>query len=87
RVKEEWNLDQAAIERRLGAGAKVNVSELDAEGILDVDELLGYYVEELGETGQDSEADRIRGLAANPRQSFLMLVPERLQTDPSISTE
>ncbi len=87
RTNAEWNLDRAAIERRLGAGAKVDLAELDAEGILDVDELLGYYVEELRETDQSDEAERIQRLAARPRESFLMLVPEKLQTDPSISTE
>jgi glutamate synthase (NADPH/NADH) large chain len=87
RVNPEWNLDRAAIGRRLGRGAKVNVSELDPEGILDLDELLGYYVEELRETDQPEEAKRIQALAASPRESFLMLVPEKLQTDPSISTE
>ena len=87
RVNPAWNLDRTAIERRLGAGAKVNVEELDAEGILDVDELLGYYTHELRETSQSGEADRIQRLAAQPREGFLMLVPEELQTDPSISTE
>ena len=30
---------------------------------------------------------RSQRVAARPRENFLMLVPEKLQTDPSISTE
>jgi glutamate synthase (NADPH) large chain len=87
RVNPEWNLDRETIERRLGEGAKVELQELDAEGLLDVDDLLGHYAEELRATGQDDEADRMRELAASAGESFLMIVPHRVQADPSISTE
>ena len=43
RVNDEWGLDREALERRLGKGAKVALQELDAEGVLDVKELLGHY--------------------------------------------
>ena len=42
-----WDLDREAIERRLGEGAKVELEELDAEGLLDVEDLLGHYADEL----------------------------------------
>jgi glutamate synthase (NADPH) large chain len=87
RVDPEWNLDRAAIERRLGEGAKVDLLELDAEGELDVQDLLEDYAGELRATDQDEEAERILGLAASARDSFLMVVPHRVQADPSISTE
>jgi glutamate synthase (NADPH/NADH) large chain len=87
RTSEEWNLDRAAIERRLGEGAKVKLSELDAEGQLDVDDLLGHYAEELRATGQEEEAERMSALAANAPQNFLMIIPEKVQADPNISTE
>jgi hypothetical protein len=51
-----------------------------------VQELLGQYSDELRATGQDREAERVLGLADDPRRHFLMSVPEREQTDPSIST-
>jgi hypothetical protein len=38
-------------------------------------------------TGQEDEADRVRGLAAAAGEHFLMTVPEGEQTDPSVSTE
>jgi glutamate synthase (NADPH) large chain len=87
RLWPEMGLDEAAITRRLGEGAKVALRELDAEGVLDVEELLGRYCEELRATGQDEEADRVAGLAAKAADNFLMSIPEQEQTDPSISTE
>ena len=87
RVSPEWNLDRDAIERRLGEGAKVELAELDAEGELDVQDLLGHYADELRATSQDSEAERILGLAAAASENFLMVVPHKVQADPSISTE
>jgi glutamate synthase (NADPH/NADH) large chain len=82
-----FGLDREAIERRLGEGALVELTELDAEGQLDVEDLLGHYAVELRHSGQDSEADRILGLASAPRDNFLQIVPHKVQADPSISTE
>jgi glutamate synthase (NADPH/NADH) large chain len=87
RVNEEWNLDRTAIERRLGEGAKVHLTELDAEGQLDMEDLLGHYAAELRATKQDDEAKRVMDLAANATTNFLMIIPEKVQADPSISTE
>ncbi len=87
RVNPEWNLDRDAIERRLGEGALVSLADLDDEGQLDVDDLLGHYAQELRATDQDAEADRILALAANARQHFLVIIPQKVQADPSISTE
>ena len=87
RVNDKWNLDRAALERRRGKGAKVEIRDLDAEGVLDVQELLGHYCQELRGTGQDAEADRVAALAVAAEQNFLMSIPEQQQTDPSVSTE
>ncbi len=87
RVNREWKLDRDAIRRRLGAGAKVELAELDAEAQLDLDELLGHYANELRATGQDSEAEQVAALAANAAENFLMVVPFKVQADPNISTE
>jgi glutamate synthase (NADPH/NADH) large chain len=87
RVNPEWNLDREAIEHRLGKGAKVELQELDAEGVLDTEVLLGYYAAELRATDQPEEAERILALAAAAPQHFLMIVPQKVQTDPNISTE
>jgi glutamate synthase (NADPH/NADH) large chain len=87
RVNEEWGLDRPALERRLGSGAKVSLEELDAQGVADVKELLGHYADELDRSEQPEEAERIRGIVADPPSHFLMSVPEGEQTDPSVSTE
>jgi glutamate synthase (NADPH/NADH) large chain len=82
-----FGIDRAAIERRLGEGALVELAELDAEGMLDVEDLLGHYADELRATDQDAEAERMLGLAASATEDFLMVVPHRVQADPSVSTE
>jgi glutamate synthase (NADPH) large chain len=82
-----FGIDRGAIQRRLGEGAKVQLKDLDAEGLLDIDELLSGYATELRATDQDGEADRILALAADATSNFLMVVPEKVQADPSISTE
>jgi glutamate synthase (NADPH) large chain len=87
RVNDEWNLDREALARRKGKGAKITIGNLDAEGILDVQELLGHYCDELHATDQAEEAERIGKLALEADKHFVMSVPMREQTDPSISTE
>ncbi len=87
RVNDEWNLGREALLLRKGKGAKITIEELDAEGVLDVQDLLGHYADELIATDQDDEADRVLRLATDPKRHFLMSVPEGEQTDPSISTE
>ncbi|HWP32492.1 MAG TPA: glutamate synthase-related protein, partial [Solirubrobacterales bacterium] len=82
-----FGIDAGTIGRRLGEGAKVELKELDAEGLLDVDDLLSHYADELRATGQDEEADRVMKLAADAAANFLMVVPHKVQADPSISTE
>ena len=87
RQNPEWNLDREAIMRRLGEGAKVSLVDLDAEGMLDIEDLLGHYAGELRATDQEEEAERMLGLAAQAAESFLMIIPEKVQADPNISTE
>jgi len=82
-----FGIDRAAIEARLGEGAKVELKALDSEGLLDVDDLLSHYAKELEATDQDEEADRVRSLASSAADNFLMIVPHKVQADPSISTE
>ena len=82
-----WNLDRETIAGRLGEGAKVNLCDLDAEGELDIQYLLARYADELRTTDQAEEAERVLKLAADAAEHFLMIVPERVQADPNISTE
>jgi glutamate synthase (NADPH/NADH) large chain len=82
-----FGIDPEAIERRLGEGAKVELKDLDSEALFDIDELLSGYAEELRATGQDGEAERILALAEDATSNFLMVMPHKVQADPSISTE
>ncbi|HSR93407.1 MAG TPA: glutamate synthase-related protein, partial [Solirubrobacterales bacterium] len=82
-----FGIDREAIEGRLGEGAKVELKEIDSEGQLDIDDLLGHYADELRATGQDEEAERMLSLASAAGENFLMVVPHKVQADPSISTE
>ncbi|HEV2791886.1 MAG TPA: glutamate synthase-related protein, partial [Solirubrobacterales bacterium] len=82
-----FGIDRAAIERRLGRGAKVELKDLDAEALIDIDDLTNSYAEELRATDQNEEADRVLDLAADATSNFLMIVPLKVQADPSISTE
>ena len=87
RVNEDWNLTREALVLRKGKGAKIAIADLDAEGELDIQELLGHYADELRATGQDDEAERVMVLAGDAAANFVMSVPEQEQTDPSVSTE
>jgi glutamate synthase (NADPH/NADH) large chain len=82
-----FGIHRQDIEARLGEGAKVELKEIDSEGLLDIDDLLSHYANELRATGQDEEAERMGALASNAAENFLMVVPHKVQADPSISTE
>jgi glutamate synthase (NADPH/NADH) large chain len=82
-----FGIDPEAIERRLGEGAKVELKDLDAEALYDIDDLLSGYAAELRATGQEDEAARMEGLADDATSNFLMVVPHKVQADPSVSTE
>ena len=87
RVNDEWNLTREALVLRKGKGAKIAIADIDNEGMLDIQELLGRYADELRATDQEQEAERIMELASDPMSHFVMSVPESEQTDPSVSTE
>ena len=83
-----FGIDREAIERRLGEGAKVELKDLDAEGLLDVDDLLAHYAERAARDrpGRGGRPDP-RASRPTPPSNFLMVVPHKVQADPSISTE
>ena len=87
RLIPEKGLDEAALMRRIAKGAKVHLEPLDDRGVTDLRELLGIYQQELLSAGQVQEAEKIEELISHPDRSFLMVIPQRIQSDPSISTE
>ena len=80
-ITADIRLDDPTVSRRHALIVKTD------EGELDVQDLLGHYADELRATDQDTEAERILALAADASANFLMVVPHRVQADPSISTE
>lgn len=87
RLIPEMGLNEAALMRRIAKGAKVNLEPLDDQGVKDLHELLGLYLRELLAAGQVREAEKIEKLCSQPDRHFLMVIPKRVQSDPSISTE
>ena len=86
RINDEWNLDREALERRKGKGAKIEIRELDAEGVLDVQELLGHYCEELRATGQEDEGGAGGGAGADAAVQ-LRHVDSRAAADGSVDLD
>ncbi|MBI4898073.1 MAG: alpha-hydroxy-acid oxidizing protein [Actinobacteria bacterium] len=83
----KMGLTQESLTRRLGKGAKAVIKEIDTEGVLDIQDLLESYADELRDNGQPEEADRMIALSADATTNFLMCVPQSEQADPSVSTE
>ena len=83
-----FGIDREAIERRLGEGAKVELKDLDAEGLLDVDDLLTHYAERTAgdRPGRGGGADPRAWPPTRPATSSWSC-PHKVQADPSISTE
>ena len=87
RQNPDWNLDSAAIRRRLSKAAKVTVHDLDEPDEAQVAELLVKYQRALIESGQEDAAAKISPLIAAPAEHFIVLSPVTQQADPNISTE
>ncbi|MDB5081707.1 MAG: hypothetical protein JWP00_3631 [Chloroflexi bacterium] len=87
RLQPEMGLDLAALKRRLAKGARVGMSRLNDADKANVQELLGYYFQELSDSDQAGEISRLRYLQANPEQNFVKVQPVSQQVDPSVSTE
>ncbi|MCS1352773.1 glutamate synthase-related protein [Mechercharimyces sp. CAU 1602] len=87
RLQPELGLDEEALQRRIAKGAKVSLQPLSAKGKEDLNELLTLYIQELGKAEQAKEAEKITALLTALDSSFLQVIPDSVQADPSISTE
>ncbi len=87
RLQPESGLDEGAIMRRIAKGAKVNLEPLNEKGIADLNELLGLYQDELLQSRQFAEAEKIEILLENPDRQFISIIPAKQQADPLITTE
>ena len=87
RQNPDWNLDEAAIRRRLSKAAKVSILALDEDDLQSVGELLGLYRDALAESGQSDTVAEVDVLLAAPEDHFLAIYPVTQQADPNLSTE
>ncbi|MEQ6378612.1 glutamate synthase-related protein [Bacillaceae bacterium S4-13-56] len=87
RHQPEMGLTEEALKRRIAKGAKVEIVSLDEKGSEDVKELLSQYIQALVDSNQADEAKEIQLLLEDVTKHFLMVVPVKLQADPSVSTE
>lgn len=87
RHQPEMGLTKEAIERRIAKGAKVTITSLSSQGVADIEELLGQYIEMLANQGQKDESAALAKLLEQPKEHFLQILPVKEQADPSVSTE
>jgi glutamate synthase (NADPH/NADH) large chain len=89
RQEADWNLDEAAIRRRLSKAAKISLVPVEPgnEDALNIEELLTAYRDALSASGQEAEAAAITPLIECPEDHFLAVHPVTQQADPNLSTE
>jgi glutamate synthase (NADPH) large chain len=87
RHQPEMGLTKEVLASRIAKGAKVKLENLNEQGVKDVQELLTKYLEVLKETGQDEEVLELEKLFSNLEENFIQVVPEKIQANPSVSTE
>ncbi len=75
RIQPEMNLTVDAVRRRIAKGATVNIFELDEEGINDVRDLLGFYIQTLEDNNQANEAAHLKALLHHPQEHFVLVAP------------
>jgi glutamate synthase (NADPH/NADH) large chain len=75
----EMGLDENALKRRLGRGARVHITNVDPEDVQPIQALLAYYIEALEQTYQHDTADHIRSLCVEPVliSRFVKVVPDK----------
>jgi glutamate synthase (NADPH/NADH) large chain len=87
RLQPHLNFDQAAIQRRLGKGAKVVVQEVGESDLKNLHELLTIYAQELKQNHQIEESQKILNLLVDWKNTFVRVVPLGLQEEQRFATE
>lgn len=86
-LQPELGMDEAALRRRIAKGAKVKVVPVQEADRENLEQLLGAYMAELRNSGQDQEADWVASVLRDWRTRFMKVIPQSQQVDPSVSTE
>lgn len=87
RLQPHLNFDQAAIQRRLAKGARVDIQKVGEDDLKNLRELLTVYAEELKQNHQSEEAHKALGLLIDWKNTFVRVVPVGQQEDQRIATE
>jgi glutamate synthase (NADPH/NADH) large chain len=77
KLTPEMGFDRNALQHRIGLGAQVKVENVNPEDAMEIQQLLGCYIEALEQTYQYETAEHIRALAVEnviPDQ-FVKIVP------------
>ncbi len=79
RIDFKMGLDIPALQRRIAAGATVEISRLDEQGFQDVTELLGRYIHILEINNQAEATEHLYALLRDPDSHFVKIAaPMRL---------
>jgi glutamate synthase (NADPH/NADH) large chain len=76
-LEREFGLDEGALRRRLAAGARVSIEQVEDGDETNLRELLGHYREALAEGLQHAEAEEVARLAEDWRHRFVKVVPKK----------
>lgn len=87
RLQPHLNFDQAAIQRRLGKGAKVAVQEVGENDLKNLRELLTIYAQELKQNHQAEESQKALNLLVDWKNTFVRVVPLGQQEEQRFATE
>jgi glutamate synthase (NADPH/NADH) large chain len=75
RIQPEMNLTVEAIQRRIAKGATVEIQPIDENGIADIRDLLGFYIQKLEQNNQADETAHLRVMLSKPQDFFVMIAP------------
>jgi glutamate synthase (NADPH/NADH) large chain len=86
KLTPDMSFDKYALQRRIALGAQVKVEEINATDVVEIRQLLGYYIEALEQTYQYETAERIRALSIDSMllEHFVKIVPLASSNSPAL---
>lgn len=75
RIQPEMNLTPDAIHRRIAPGSVVEITQLDEQGVQDVQELLADYIRAIEVNNQPEAVAHLYALLQRPQNHFVKIAP------------
>ncbi len=77
KLTPEMGFDKNALQRRIALGAQVKIEDVNPVDVVEIQQLLGYYIEALEQTYQYETAENIRALSTDNilLEHFIKVVP------------